>query len=87
MVKKKHLKIFFSRTKKASPTWVALLAAHLTDDQEVAGSTPARSAVFFCGDLITKYFPVILSLPLIQKGQLSVSGKRICTIQVNHLED
>ena len=28
---------------------------------------------------------VILSLPLIQEGQLSVSG--MCTILVNHLED
>ena len=30
---------------------------------------------------------VILSLPLIQEGQLSVSGERMCTIPVNHLED
>ena len=30
---------------------------------------------------------VILSLPLIQEGQLSVSGERIITILVNHLED
>ena len=30
---------------------------------------------------------VILSLPLIQEGQLSVSGGRICTILVNRLED
>ena len=30
---------------------------------------------------------VILSLPLIQKGQLSVSGDRMCTILVNRLED
>ena len=30
---------------------------------------------------------VILSLPLIQEGQLSVSGERICTILVNGLED
>ena len=30
---------------------------------------------------------VILSLPLIQEGQLSVSGERMCTILVNHLED
>ena len=30
---------------------------------------------------------VILSLPQIQEGQLSVSGKRMCTILVNHLED
>ena len=30
---------------------------------------------------------VILSLPLIQEGHLSVSGKRMCTILVNSLED
>ena len=30
---------------------------------------------------------VILSLSLIQEGQLSVSGERICTILVNRLED
>ena len=30
---------------------------------------------------------VILSIPLIQEGQLSVSGERMCTILVNHLED
>ena len=30
---------------------------------------------------------VILSLPLIQEGQLSVSGERMWTILVNHLED
>ena len=35
---------------------VAQLDAHLTDDQEIAGSTPARLATFFGGDLIMKYF-------------------------------
>ena len=30
---------------------------------------------------------VILTLPLIQEGQLSVSGKRMCTILLNRLED
>ena len=30
---------------------------------------------------------VILSLPLIQERQLSVSGERMCTILVNCLED
>ena len=30
---------------------------------------------------------VILSLPLIQEGQLSVSGEGMCTILVNCLED
>ena len=43
--------------------------------QEVAGSKTA-GATFFCG--------VILSLPLIQEGQLSVSGEKMCTVLVNH---
>ena len=30
---------------------------------------------------------VILSLPLIQEGQLSVSGERMCTVLVNRFED
>ena len=30
---------------------------------------------------------VILSLPLIQEGQLSVSGERMCILLVNRLED
>ena len=30
---------------------------------------------------------VILFLPLIQEGQLSVYGERMCTILVNRLED
>ena len=30
---------------------------------------------------------VILSFPLIQEGQLSVSGERMCTILVNRIED
>ena len=30
---------------------------------------------------------VILSLPLIKEGQLSVSGERMCTLLVNRLED
>ena len=30
---------------------------------------------------------VILSLPLIQEGQLSASGERMCTILVNRLEE
>ena len=33
------------------------------------------------------YSTVILSLLLIQEGQLSVSGERMCTILVNRLED
>ena len=30
---------------------------------------------------------VILSLPLIQEGQLSVSGERMCAVPVNRSED
>ena len=30
---------------------------------------------------------VILSLPQIQEGQLSVSGEKMCTVLVNSLED
>ena len=33
------------------------------------------------------FFTVILSLQLIQEGQLSVSGERMCTLVVNRLED
>ena len=33
------------------------------------------------------FFTVILSLLLIQEGQLSVSGKGMCTVLFNHLED
>ena len=59
-----------------------------TGDQEVAGSTPTEVGNILSWRLIMKYFStVILSLPLIQKGQLSVSGERMCTILVNRLED
>ena len=33
------------------------------------------------------YTMVILSLPLIQEGQVSVSGERMCTILLNRIED
>ena len=64
-----------------------------TGDQEVAGSTPpppppppprGRNFVEIDHEIFSA---VILSLPLIQEGQLSVSGERMCTILVNRLED
>ena len=59
-----------------------------TGDQEVAGSTPIEVGNILSWRLIMKFFStVILSLPLIQEGQLSVSGERMCTILVNRLED
>ena len=61
---------------------VAQLDARSTGDQEVAGLTPAGSATIFH----EIFSMVILSFPLIQEGQLSVSGDRMCTILVNRLE-
>ena len=67
---------------------MAQLDAHPTGDQEVAGSNPAGLATFFSWRFDHEIFStVILSLWLIQEGQLSVSGQRMCTILVNHLED
>ena len=65
---------------------MARLDAHVTVDQEVAGSNPNGLATFFRGDDHEIFSMVILSLLLIQEGQLSVSGKRVCTILVNRLE-
>ena len=61
-----------------------------TGDQEVAGSTPppSRGRQHSFMEIDREIFStVILSLPLIQEGQLSVSGERMCTILVNRLED
>ena len=69
------------------PASVAQLDACPTGDQEVADSTPPRSAAFFWEIDHEIFSTVILSLPLIQEGQLSVSGERMCTILVNCLED
>ena len=57
-----------------------------TGDQEVAGSRRGRQHSFVVIDHEI-FSTVILSLPLIQEGQLSVSGERMCTILVNRLED
>ena len=55
------------------------LDARPTGDQEVVGSTPAGS-----GNILSWRFDhgifstVFRSLPLIQEGQLSVTGERMC---------
>ena len=67
------------------PTSVAQLDAHPTGDQEVAGSTPAGRQHSFVEIDHEIFCMVILSLPLIQEGQSSVSGERMCTILVNCL--
>ena len=64
------------------------LDARPTGDQEVAGSNPRRGRRHSFVEIDYEIFSTaILSLPLIQEGQLSVSGERMCTILVNRLED
>ena len=60
---------------------------HETEDEEAADSTPAGSATFFLEINHEIFSLVILSLLLIQEEHLSVSGKRMCTILANCLED
>ena len=67
------------------PRWLSWMRRP-TGDQEVAGSTPAEVSNILSWRLII-FSTVIFSLPLIQEGQLSVSGERMCTILVNRLED
>ena len=58
-----------------------------TGDQEVAGSTPAGSATLLWRFDHEVFSVVILSLLLIQEGQLSVSGEGMYTVLVNCLEE
>ena len=52
------------------------------------GFDPRRGRQHFFVEIDHEIFStVILSLPLIQEGQLSVSGEKMCTILVNRLED
>ena len=68
------------------PRWLSWMRRP-TGNQEVAGSTLAEVGNILSWRLIMKYFLRSFSLPLIQEGQLSVSGERMCTILVNRLED
>ena len=70
------------------PASVAQLDAHLTGDQKIAGFIAC-----WVGNILSFRFDheifsrVILSLPLIQEGQLSVSSKRMRTLLVNCLDN
>ena len=66
---------------------MAQLDGRPTGDFEVAGSNPPGWQHFFVEIDHAIFSMVFLSLPLIQEGHLSVSGKRMCIILVNHLED
>ena len=77
---------YIASDKGGRPQWLSWMRRQ-TGDQEVAGSTPAEVCNILSWRLIVKYFQRSFSLPLIQEGQLSVSGERMCTILVNRLED
>ena len=66
---------------------MAQLDTRPTGDQEVVGSIlPGQQHSFM--EIDNEIFSVvILSLPLIEEGHLSISGESMCTILVNCLED
>ena len=76
-----------SDTKECRAGLGAQLDAHLTGDQEVLGLNTAAWHYSFMETDHEIFSVVILSLPLIQEVHLLVSGKRMCTILVNCLED
>ena len=57
---------------------IAQSAVHLTEKPEVACSIPGR-AIYFRGNDHEIFSMIILPLPLIQEGQLSVTGESMCT--------
>ena len=67
---------------------MAQLDARPTSDQEVAGSTPAGLVGnILSWRMILKYFlRSFFSLLLVQEGQLSISGERMCAILFNRLD-
>ena len=73
------------------PSWPALVAqldAPFDWRSGSRGFNPCRGRQHSFVEIDHEIFStVILSLPLIQKGQLSVTGERMCTILVKHLED
>ena len=73
---------------KAEPASVAQLDAPSEWRPGGRGFNPRRGRQHSFVEIDHEIFStVILSLPLIQEGQLSVSGERMCTILVNRLED
>ena len=69
--------------KHVRPALVAQLDAPSDWRPGVAGSTPIEVGNILSWRLIMKYYlRSFFPLPLIQEGQLSVSGKRMCAILV-----
>ena len=63
----------------SGPASAAQSDARTASDQEVAGSIPTGFGNIFSWIALEIFSTVILPFPLIQEGQLSVSGERMCT--------
>ena len=75
-------------SKDRTPASVAQLDAPSDWRPGSRGFNPCRGRQHSFVEIDHEIFStVILSLPLIHEGQLSVSGERMCTILVNRLED
>ena len=76
--------VFFFFSKDVEPASVAQLDAPSDWRPGDRGFNPRRGRQHSYVEIDHEIFStVILSLPLIQEGQLSVSGEGMCTIQVN----
>ena len=74
--------------KRAIHVWVIEVLQYILTSSLACGFNPRRGRQHSFVEIDHEIFStVILSLPLIQEGQLSVSDESMCTILVNHLED
>ena len=80
--------VYGRNVEQDEPALVAQLDARSDWRPGGRGFNPHRSRQHSFVEIDHEIFStVILSLPLFQEGQLSVSGERMCTILVNRLED
>ena len=83
-----YSEIHLKHMQAAQPASVAQLDAPSDWRPGGRGFNPRRGRQHSFVEIDHEIFStVILSLPLIQEGQLSVSSERMCTILVNRLED
>ena len=66
-------------TKLHLPDRLAQSGASLTANQGVVGSSPGTATFFLCDLIMKNIYTTILTLSLIQEGQLSVTGERMST--------
>ena len=75
-----------STASNCRPWWLSWMRVRLETGSRGVRPRRGHQHSFVVIDLEI-FSTVILSLLLIQEGQLSVSGKRMCTVLFNRLED